>query len=396
MDLWRGDGLRVVELGSGISAAYAARLLADFGADVIKVEQPATGDETRRSGPFVDAVPNPETSGMFLYLNFNKRSLTLDVTTTAGAELLGRLLMGADLAIENLGAGRFDALPLPLDMLPEHLVVCSISAYGQDGPRAGYLASEISAYASGGMAYITGDCDREPLKHGLSQAAHLAGVNAASASLAAAMLARRTGIGQRIDISEQETIAQTAFPALNLYAYTGAVMTRASAGTTSLVSSSPMRTADGYIMPSYAGFGEWEAFAAFLEIPELAEERFLTPAGRLRHGEEIDRLVEPKFAAMTKRELFHTGQEWRFTFTAVQSAADLDACPQLESRGFFIEQDHPVAGRVRMPGMVPFASAVSRSPVAPAPLLGQHTTAILAELDVSDDDLVQLVAVGVA
>src|SRR6185312_6331015 len=95
----------------------------------------------------------------------------------------------------------------------------------------------------------------------------------------------------------------------------------------SLVSSSPMPTADGYIMPSYAGFGEWESFAAFLGLPELAEERFLTPAGRQVHGEEIDRLAAPKFALLSKRVLFHEGQEWRLTFTAVQTAADLAACP---------------------------------------------------------------------
>jgi crotonobetainyl-CoA:carnitine CoA-transferase CaiB-like acyl-CoA transferase len=394
MEPWRGPGLRVVELGGGISAAYAARLLADFGADVIKVE-PAAGDPSRRAGPFPDDVPHPEKSGLFLYLNFNKRSVTLDIDTHTGGALLALLAAGADVLIENLGAGRLAALPLPEDALPERLVICSISPYGQDGPKAGYIASELSAYAAGGMMYITGDGGREPVKHGLNQAAHLAGVNAAAATLAAALLARRTGRGQRIDISAQETVAQTAFPALNIYSHTGAVMTRAPAGLTSLVNSAPMPARDGWIMPSYAGFGEWQSFAAFIGEPELADARFLTPQGRLRHAEEIDRLAAPRFAERTRHELFHEGQEWRLTFTAVQTTEDLARCPHLEARGYFIEQQHPVAGRVRMPGMVPFAGAIARSPVVPAPLLGQHTAAVLGALGVSPDELVVLAQAGI-
>jgi len=389
------DGLRVVELGGGISAAYAARLLADFGADVIKVEPPGAGDPARRAGPFPDDLPHAEKSGLFLYLNTSKRGITLDVTTDTGAALLARLLAGADVLVENLGPGGLESLPVPVEAVPARLVVCSISGYGQDGPKAGYLASEISAYASGGLMYVTGDGSREPVKHGLNQAAHLAGVNAAAAILAAAMLARRTGLGQRIDISEQETVAQTVFPALNIYSHTGGVMRRAPSGNTSLVNSSPMETADGWIMPSYAGFGEWESFSAFIGVPELAEERFLTPNGRLRNAEEIDWLVEPRFRAMPKSELFHSGQEWHLTFTAVQTAADIATCPHLAERGYFIEQHHPVAGTVRMPGMVPFASAVARSPVRPAPLLGEHTHAILSALDLSDDEITVLAGAGV-
>jgi len=391
--LWSGTGLRIVELGGGISAAYSARLLADFGADVIKVEAPGRGDETRRAGPFPGDIPHLEKSGLFLYLNFNKRSVTVDITTGTGATLLAQLLEDANVLIENLGPGRLDALPLP-DGFPDHLVVCSISGYGQDGPKAGFLASEISAYAAGGMMYITGDSNREPVKHGLNQAAHLAGVNAAAATLAAAILARRTGVGQTIDISEQEVVAQTIFPALNIYSHTGGVMKRAPTGLNSLVSSSPMPAADGYIMPSYAGFGEWGSFAAFVEEPELAEERFLTPAGRQEHGAEIDRLVGPKFVARSKHDLFHGGQEWGFTFTAVQTAEDLADCPHLASRGFFIEQHHPVAGTVRMPGMAPFASEVARSPVVPAPLLGQHTAEVMQCLAVAHEELPALNASG--
>jgi crotonobetainyl-CoA:carnitine CoA-transferase CaiB-like acyl-CoA transferase len=157
-----------------------------------------------------------------------------------------------------------------------------------------------------------------------------------------------------------------------------------------------MPTADGWIMPSYAGFGEWQSFAAFLGVPELAEERFLTPGGRLVHAEEIDRLVEPRFREMTKDELFHTGQEWRLTFTSVQTAEDIADCPHLGERGFFVEQHHPVAGTVRMPGMVPFASAVARSPVGHAPLLGEHTAEVLGALGLTPDEITALTGAAIA
>lgn len=395
LGLWARSGLRVVELGGGISAAYGARLMGDFGADVIKVEQPGRGDLTRHAGPFPGDVPHPERSGTFLYLNFNKRSMQLDITTPTGADLLAELIADADILIENLGAGRFDAVPLSKGDLPKRLVVCSISPYGQDGPKAAYTASEISAYAAGGMMYITGNPEREPVKHGLNQAAHLAGVCAASAALAAAMLARRTGVGQRIDISEQETVAREVFPGLDLYAYTGSVMKRAPTGLNSLITSSPMPTTDGYIMPSYAGLGEWQTVAGFLGIEELAEERFMTPAGRQLHGAEIDELVGPKFASMSKEELFHEGQRWGLTFSSVQTSEDLMNCPHLADRGFFIDQHHPVAGTVRMPGMVPFASNVLRSPVRPAPLLGQHTGEILQSLGIVPADFPGMAASGV-
>src|SRR5262245_47725680 len=162
--VWRdGGGLRVVELGSGISAAYGARLLADFGADVIKVESPRIGDSSRTMGPFPGNVPDPERSGMYLYLNFNKRGITLDLGQPEGVRLFTALVADADVLIENLGAGELNRV-MEAIALPRHLVVCSISPYGQHGPKAGYLGSELSAAASGGMMGMTGIAEHGPVK----------------------------------------------------------------------------------------------------------------------------------------------------------------------------------------------------------------------------------------
>lgn len=392
--LWQGDGLRVVELGEGISAPYGARLLADFGADVIKVEPPGCGDPARAFGPFPDDLPHPEKSGLFLYLNAGKRGVTLDPGAATGRLLLKKLLQHADLLIENLAPGR--SLPIDeFESLNPRLVTASISGFGRDGPYGGWRAMDLTAYAMGGMMEITGEAGREPLKHGLAQAQHLAGVQAAAASLAAVRLAKSTGRGQRLDISLQEVVAGTIFPALNLYAYTGAVMQRAPAGGGRLVSSSPMPARDGYVMPSYAGFGDWQAFAAFMGLPELAEERFATPAGRVAAATEIDDIVGPAFAARSKHELFHEGQAWGFTFSAVQTPGEISRCPQLSARGFFVEVEHPVAGRVRLPGMVPQAGGLSRAPARPAPLLGQHNVEVYCDgLGLTRAQLVRLRAHG--
>jgi crotonobetainyl-CoA:carnitine CoA-transferase CaiB-like acyl-CoA transferase len=386
----------VVELGGGIAAAYGARLLADFGADVIKVEPPGAGDESRRAGPFPGDESHPEKSGLFLYLNCRKRGVTLDITTATGASVLARLLADADALIENLGAGALDALPLPEGALHERLVVCSISPYGQDGPKAGYKGSEITAYAAGGMMYITGRGEREPLKQGLNQAGHLAGINAASATLAAVMSARHTGRGRRIDISMQETVAWITFPALNLYSHTGGIMKRGPGDMPRLVNSRPMETSDGWVMPSYAGIGTWwEAFATYMETPELAEERFLTPKGRREHAEEIDRLAAPVLRRRTKQEVFHGGQEAGLTLTALQDAGEVVNSSHLVERGFFIEQDHPIAGRVRMAGRVPLANSTERAPVPPAPLLGQHNDEVFGELGLTREDIARLAGAGI-
>src|SRR5215216_3972368 len=380
--IWRsGGGLRVIELGSGISAAYGARLLADFGADVIKVETPGIGDSSRAMGPFPGNVPDPERSGMYLYLNVNKRGITLDLGQPEDVRLFAALVAGGDVVIENLGAGELDRVTAAIT-LPRHLVVCSISPYGQDGPKATYLGSEISAAASGGMMGMTGIAEHGPVKQGLHQASHLAGVNAASAILAAAMLAQHTGRGQRIDISEQEVVALTVFPALNVYTHTGGVVKRAPRTLPRVATSQAMCAADGWVMPSDAGIDVWwEAFAGFVERPQLLEPRFLNRDTRHLHDGEIDAIVGSAFAARTKADLFHNGQAFGLTISAIQTPAEIATCPHLETRGFFVAQQHPIAGSLRMPGMVPQTGGViPRAPRRPAPTLGQHNAEVLPSL----------------
>lgn len=381
-ELWTGDGLRVVEIGSGIPAAYAARLLSDFGADVIKVEDRATGDETRRAGPFPDDEANPERSGTFLYLNYNKRGIALDFSSAEQMQTLAELIASADVLIEDLGVDVLPSFPLPAGTLDdERLIMCSISPFGHTGPKAGYKGSDLSAYASGGLMYITGEAEREPLKHALHQASYLSGVNAASAILAAAIRQRMIGIGDRIDISMQETMAMTAFPALSMYSHSGGVMIRGRGEVPHLISSMPMETSDGWILPSYAGIGQWwDAFANFIEAPELAEGPMASPVTRRENGQFLDDEIGPRFKSRTKADIFHNGQQWGLTFTALQTAQDIVESDQMHERNHLIRQEHPRAGTVTMPGRVPHTTQGDGSPRRPAPLLGEHNDEVLAAL----------------
>ena len=211
-------------------------------------------------------------------------------------------------------------------------------------------------------------------------------MNAAAAALAASMLAKRSGVGQRIDISLQETAALTGFPALNVYTHTGAVVQRAPSTLAQLMTSQAMRSSDGWVMPSDAGIDVWwDSFAGYLERPELLEPPFDTSAGRRAHHEELDRITGDAFALRTKADLFHTGQAFGLTMSAIQTPEEIASCPHLEERRFFVDQAHPIAGNVRMPGAVPqTGGAVDRTITRPAPRLGEHNGEVFKTPDTSD------------
>ncbi|MFN8556740.1 MAG: CoA transferase [Dehalococcoidia bacterium] len=223
------SSLRVVEIGGGMAAAFCGRLLADAGADVLKVEPP-DGDDLRRTGPYVGGAVHPERSIPYLALNAGKRSVSLDPTTAEGRERLEALLAAADVLVDDLGPGgaaRWGIDPADLGRRHPALIHATISPFGHDGPFAGYQAEELTVYALGGLMYHIGAYDREPLKHGPAQAALVAGLNAATGVVFALLERDRDGQGQRVDVSVQESVA-LLLSALELtqYAYTGGVARR--------------------------------------------------------------------------------------------------------------------------------------------------------------------------
>ena len=373
-------GIKVIDLTQHIAGPYCTKLLADYGADVIKVERPDGGDPARRMGPFPGHEPNPEKSGIFLYLNTNKKGITLDLKSDAGRDALLELVRDADVLVESYSPRVMPSLDLEYQTLCEvnpRLIMTSVSSFGSNGRYRDYRASELVLYALCGMAYITGGYHREPVKHGYNQAQYLGGVAAASGTVAALLGLWRGGQGQQVDVSILECAISTLFTTILDYTYAGMVSRRQPATGSSLRYPAP--TKDGYILPTPGVMGDWDTYAAMAEVPELQDPKFATPAGRQLHSDEVDNLLKDKWLEKTAKEWFHHAQEWRFPFSPVQTMEDISGSPQLGDRGYFVEFPHPAVGTMRYPG-APFRMSESpRRQEMPAPTLGQHNREVFGE-----------------
>ena len=393
------EGIRVLDLTHHIAGPYCTKLLADFGALVTKVERPGSGDPGRSMPPFAGDDPHPDKSLPFLYLNTNKRSITLDLKSATGRQLLRRLTDEADLIVENFRPKTLPSLGLDYDTLRQtnpSAVMVSITNFGQTGPYRDYEATDLVEYALSGIQYIFGDNDREPLKHGFNQAQFKAGTDAASASLIALYHRAMTGKGQWIDISIQECIATALRDTTSAFAYTGAVKWRRPSEAGELPRS-PVETSDGYIVPIAFGGVDWDATVDFLESDELAEERFSTPEGRLQHAGDLDRILRDAFRQYEKEDLFYRANQRRgLIYGIVQDASELYENPQFRHREYFAGVDHPVAGKAEYPG-APFGMSLTPWSVeSSAPTVGQHNVEIYVdEMGMSHEELGQLVAAGV-
>jgi crotonobetainyl-CoA:carnitine CoA-transferase CaiB-like acyl-CoA transferase len=390
-------GFRVLDLGSHVAGPFCAKLLADYGADVIKVEPPAVGDVSRRAGPFVGDDPHPEKSIPFLYNNMNKRGVTLDFGSGTGRGILGSLLQEADVLVENLSPAEAGALRVDYSALSRvnpALVVTSITPFGQTGPYRDLVATDIVTCALSGLMYHSGDSDREPLHNALDQSLYVAGANAAAATLAALFQRLTTGEGQQVDVSVAECLASHLVQAVPYYTYLGAIKGRRPVRGSGLDELMPAR--DGYAVPSVQGSQPWSVVADLIGLEELHDQRFATGAGRIEHGEELKQLLIKGLAKWDRKPLFQASGERRLVFGMAQDAGDLFHCPHLRERGFFVEAGHPVAGSAEYPGMAPRLSERDFQIHRPAPLLGQHNAEIFCEdLGYTAGDLVNLRAQGV-
>jgi crotonobetainyl-CoA:carnitine CoA-transferase CaiB-like acyl-CoA transferase len=363
---------------------------------VVKVEPPA-GDAARRAGPFAGDDPHPEKSIPFLYLNTNKRGITLDVSSATGRRILGSLLETADVVVENFPPAEAEALGVDFPAVSRvnpALVATSITPFGQTGPYRDLAATDIVNCALSGLMYHSGDSDREPLRNALDQSLYVAGANAAAAALAALFQRLTTGQGQRVDVSVVECLAAHLVQAVPYHSYMGAIKGRRSVRGSGFEELMPAR--DGYVVPSVQGSQPWPVVAGLIGLEGLQDERFATGSGRIEHGEELKRLLIEGLANWDRKPLFQASGERRLVFGMAQDAGDLLECAHLRERDFFVEVDHPVAGKAEYPGMGPKLSGLDFEVRCPAPLLGQHNAEIyIDELGYTVQDLVNMRASGV-
>ena len=394
------EGVKVIEYGSLISAPYCSKLLADLGAEVIKVEQPGQGDIARRRGPFLDDTPGSERSGFFLYLNTNKLGVTLNLEKATGRKVFQKLVKDADILIEDTRPGKMDSLRLgysDLKSLNPALIMTSITPFGQTGPYKDYKGSDLTGWHMGGGGYITpryaGTTEQEPLRV-MQSASFLAGINAAVATMCALQVQRHTGLGQQVDLSQLEVM----FLALGLFApywsYAHWSVTRAARAEYAPVHF--LKCKDGWVFLHVAEPHHWQRWLDIMGNPEWAdEELFKDSISRAEHWESLEPLMTEWTMKHTKAEIFELARE-KIPFAPVNSMAEVVGSKQLKERGFFIDVEHPKAGKLTYPG-APYK--FPRTPWAihrPAPLLGQHNEDVYCkQLGYTREDLVKMYEAGI-
>ena len=380
--------LKIIDLSEFVSGPYCTKLLASFGAEIIKIENPDGGDISRRYGAFPDDTPNPEQSGLFLHLNTNKKSITLNLKTEAGNRIFKQLVEQADVLVENLAPGVIDC-----QVLQEYnpsLIIASISYFGQTGPYRDYTGSDIVAQALGGVMELTGLPDREPLKIAGPQAEYQAGINAAMAIMAALYFRDETGTGQHIDLSVIECLASILEGTLLSYAYNGTLQQRDGARHPSIYPSTILPCKDGYVHVDAST--DWEIFTNFMEMPELLA---FKPDQLREKADEIDALLTQRLAEEKSAEIFHRAQEWRLPFAMVMGIDQLPSDPQFQARKFFTEINHPAAGELVYP-RAPFKMSDCEPKSERSPLLGEHNEEIYCDLlGYTKQDLAQLRGMGI-
>jgi crotonobetainyl-CoA:carnitine CoA-transferase CaiB-like acyl-CoA transferase len=397
------EGIVVVELGQMVSAPYCAKLFADYGALVIKVEPPGCGDVSRRLGPFPGDVPHPEKSGLFHFLNTNKRGITLDVDTSSGRDLLLRLLADADVLIENDPPARMRerGLDYPsLEQVNPDLVAISITPYGQSGPYSDWKGYDLNAFHLSGASHrYCGLPGEPPLEHGTFSADFYGAVAGAAWGLAATLGRGRAGGGQLVDVSCAEAIAATFVGGQNIgaYAQDGVFEHRTGVGMPLGAPATILPCKDGHVWMLALEPGQWNGLVEVMGNPEWAQlEMFQDMFVRAQNADVIYPLIQEWTMQHGKLEIMERCQAAGCPITAVFTVEEAALHPHLRERGYIVELEHPELGRFRTLG-APFKLPESPGgPRAAAPLLGQHNAEVYGDrLGLSNEALSSLRAEGI-
>jgi crotonobetainyl-CoA:carnitine CoA-transferase CaiB-like acyl-CoA transferase len=385
------DGIRVVDLSRFIAGPYCAMLLGDMGADVIKVEPPGRGENSRAFGPFVEGE-----SLYTMVFNRNKRSLTLDLRSERGKELLRSLLRKADVLVENFVPGTLEKMGFHWDALKElnpRLIVTRISGFGQTGPLSGKPCFDVIAQTMSGLMDITGDPGGHPTMSGTYVVDYSTGLYAVIGTLGALQARSRTGAGQIVDVALLDSALSMLMTAIPEQMLLGRTMTRRGNRDRYGAPANTFPTSDGaWVHLAVAGEVMFRALANLMEREDLASDpRFQDNTARMQNVEELERLITAWTATLTAAQLLSKLQAIGVPSAKVATVSDVIDNAHLAHRGQILNMEHPKAGTVPMQG---FSVQFGESPMRlrhPPPLLGEHTNAILAEwLAMTPDRIAQL------
>jgi crotonobetainyl-CoA:carnitine CoA-transferase CaiB-like acyl-CoA transferase len=374
------DGVRVIELAQIMAGPTCGLMLADMGADVIKVEKLPGGDDTRS---YAEPSIRGE-SAAFMMLNRNKRSIAVNLKTPGGLAVVKRLIAGADVVIENYRKGTLDKLGLGyavLNQLNPRLIYCAVSGYGRTGPYADKGGFDLIAQGFAGIMSVTGEPGGAPVKSGTSVADINAGILAALGVTGALVSRATTGRGQLVETSLMEAAIQQTYWQSAMFFATGVSPGPTGSAHVLTAPYEAFPTQDGWINVGGANQANWERIAATIGRPELvADPRFTTNTDRMRHHAELTAVISERLRERSSAEWIRAFEAAGVPAGPVNQIGDMVADPQVAAREMVVEVEHPRAGRTRALGM-PIKFSESRGDMTrPAPLLGQHTREVLGQL----------------
>jgi crotonobetainyl-CoA:carnitine CoA-transferase CaiB-like acyl-CoA transferase len=379
--------LKVLELSRVLAGPWAAQVLADLGADVIKVERPGSGDDTRAWGPpwLLDAEGKPTSeSAYFLSTNRGKRSVAIDLATAEGQEVVRRLARWADVVIENFKVGGLLQYGLDAQSLREadpRLIVCSITGFGQTGPRASQPGYDLLVQAMGGLMSLTGPADGAPYKTGVAVADLMTGMYASTAILAALAHRDRTGEGQHIDLALLDTqVAWLANQGAGFLA-SGRPPTRQGNAHPSIVPYEIFEASDGHVVIAVGNDGQFRAFCGLIGSPEWADDpRWVSNALRVRNREELVAQIASRLHEKPREHWLTACEAHGVPCGPVRRLDEVFEEPQLKHRGAIVTQAHPLGGVVRTLANPIHFSGTPIDYNRPPPMLGEHTKEVLREV----------------
>ncbi len=384
------DGIRVLDLTRALAGPYCTLMLGDHGADIIKVEMPGTGDETREwTPPSIKGV-----SAYYLAINRNKRSVTVDLKNPDGKRVLERLIEKCDVVVENFSPGTLARLGFPDERVRRvnpRAILCHISGFGQDGPGRAWPAYDLIVQGMGGIMSLTGEPGSDPVMVGVPQADMVAGMFAAFAIAAALHARERTGEGQVIDATMiGGQVALLSRQAARFFAE-GTVPRPEGNVHASIVPYQTFRASDGHVNVGVANNSLFERFCRALDLEELLEdERFTDNPKRVAHRREIVPIIERRVRTLTKAEVVRRLREANVPVGPINALDEVFADPVVRHLGLIAEVDHPTAGRVRAPGIPVRLSGTPPSVRRHPPELGEHTDEILRELGYAKEEIAAL------
>ena len=373
-------GVKILEFCTTVSGAYCAKLMADLGAEVIKIEPPGIGDGARRKPPFLKDEAHPEKSGLFMYINTSKFGITLDPEKPEGNKIFKQLVKNVDILIEDHQPGEMERMGLGYDALKQinpGLIMTAITPFGQTGPYKDYKAYQLNISQMSGQGYllpmIAPNLERPPVKVGGNSGNFDPGLVASIAVMAALFYKGKTGKGQYIGMSKMEALMSMQRVESVTFPNSGVNMSRAGMA--------QRRTPDG-VMPCKDGYvvvvtpeeHQWKSFMKLIGDPPWAAEEWCQ--NRIQRVENVDRIKEPVLEWMkdhTKEEIFRKGQALSVPVAPMNTAKDVVESPQFNARNFFVETEHPAVGKIKKFPSSPYRFSKTPWEIGrPAPLLGEH------------------------